>query len=94
MDENHNATLELDYVHQMDERPYEPRRQPRQVQAEHIRDGSPPANHCQTPLVEILEGWKLLFMLYFPSNLLCGVGSLLHGRLSHTRRRFSVGVYR
>jgi D-alanyl-D-alanine carboxypeptidase/D-alanyl-D-alanine-endopeptidase (penicillin-binding protein 4) len=39
LDENQNAALELDNVHQMDEHPHEPSRQSRDVEAEHV---SPP----------------------------------------------------
>src|ERR1700681_1926675 len=45
LDKNTTAALELDYIHKMDERPYEPRRQSRDVHPQGISHCRPPANN-------------------------------------------------
>src|SRR6266853_6976912 len=66
LDKNQNAALELDDIHQMDERPYDPSRHSRHVDAESVGDRGPPADHGQTTLIEILEVPLLRFSLYSP----------------------------
>src|SRR5712675_728759 len=55
LDKNQNAALELDYIHQMDERPYEPGGQSRQMHANGISHRRPPANNREPAFIEILE---------------------------------------
>ena len=50
-----DAALELDEAREVDEGPHDPGEQARQVHAEHVRDGRPPADHREAALVERLE---------------------------------------
>src|SRR6266481_2742410 len=52
LDKNQNAALELDYIHQMDERPYKPGRQSRHMHAKGISHRRPPANDGETAFIE------------------------------------------
>src|SRR6266851_2084874 len=81
LNENQNAALELDYVRQMDECPYQPSWESRQVDAESVGDRRPPADHGQTAFIEILEVLLLRFSLELPRNRLRSIRSLLHRNL-------------
>src|ERR1700675_3487173 len=83
LDKNQNAALELDYIHQMDERPYEPGRQSGQMHAKGISHRRPPANNRQIALVEILEVCLLRFSLDAPQYRIRCIRSLLHRNLGN-----------
>src|SRR5260370_4150966 len=51
LDKNQNAALELDYIHQMDERPYKPGRQSRHMHAKAISPAAPPPNNPQLAFI-------------------------------------------
>src|SRR5258705_4894480 len=93
LDENQNAALELDEVHQMDECPDEPSRKTRNMDTEDVRHRMPPANDGHVAFVEIFERRQVLCALYFPRNRLRGVGSLLHGHLSDARQWLPAGAW-
>src|ERR1700722_14621729 len=56
MDENEDAALKLDDVHQMDERPNQPGKEAGEIDAEDFGDGSCTPDHGQTSFVKVLEG--------------------------------------
>jgi hypothetical protein len=55
LDENENAALELDDVHEVDKKPDEPGRETRDVEAENIGDGSSAADDRHVPFVEVAK---------------------------------------
>ena len=61
LDENQNATLELDEVHEMNECPDDPREKTRNMGAEDIRHRRPSADDGHVSLIEILEGLYFRF---------------------------------
>src|SRR5882724_13147707 len=81
--EDDDAALVLDEIHDVDERPDEPRRQPRQVDPEHVRDRGGPSDHGHGSLVEVLERRKRLLAKQPPRDHLSRIRSLLHRDLGH-----------
>ena len=63
LDENLNAALELNDVHEMDEEPDEPSEETGDVQSENIGDGSGASDNGHVALVEIMEGRNRLLPL-------------------------------
>src|ERR1700757_2236310 len=55
LDENENAALELDDVHEVDKKPDEPGRETRDVEAENIGDSSSAADDSHVPFVEVAK---------------------------------------
>ena len=92
LDENLNATLELNDVHQMDEEPDEPGEKTGDVQTENIGDGSGATNDGHVSFVEIMEGRNVLFSFQPGLDGFCGVASALNGNLSDAGERLAVLV--
>src|SRR5215813_3029141 len=53
--EDHHPTLELDYIHEVNEHPDQPRRQTRKVQPEDIGDRSRASDDGKIPFIEVFE---------------------------------------
>src|SRR5215469_17159496 len=60
LNKHQHPALKLDDVHQVNERPNEPRRQPGELESKCIRNRSGASNHGKVSLVEVFEGWQLL----------------------------------
>src|SRR5216684_4140864 len=90
-DEDHEAALELDDVHQVDEGPDQPGQQSGNANfSEEVGDGGGPADHRHVPLVEVLEGRGRLLSSHPARGDFPGVRPLLHGHLGNTGQGLAV----
>ena len=92
LNENLNAALELNDVHEMDEEPDEPSEEAGDVQAENIGDGSGATDNGHVALVEIVEGRNRLLPLQARLDGFCGVASTLNSDLRDAGKRLAVFV--
>ena len=92
LNENLNAALELNDIHEVDEEPDEPSEEAGDVQAENIGDGSGATNNGHVTLVEIAEGRNRLLPLQARLDGFSGVASTLNGDLRDTGERLAVFV--
>lgn len=91
-DENLNAALELNEIHEMDEEPDEPGEKTGDVQPEDTGDGSGATNDGHISLVEIAEGRNVLFSFQAGFDRFCGITSALNGDWRNARERLAVLV--
>ena len=82
MDENLNAALELDDVHEVNEEPREPCGESGDVDAKDVGDGSGATDDGHVAFVEVMEGREIWFAGETGENDFCGVAALLDGGLS------------
>jgi hypothetical protein len=92
--ENLDATLKLNDVHEMDEEPDEPGEKTGDVQTENVGDGSGAADDGHVALIEIAEGRNRLLPVQARPDGFCGVVSALNGDLSDAGERLAVLVER
>ncbi len=94
LNENLDAALELNDVHEMDEEPDEPGEEAGDVQTENIGDGTSAADDGHVALVEIVErrDAALPFQARFDS--FCGVTAALNCDLRDAGKRLAVFVER
>lgn len=92
LNENLNAALELNEVHEMDEEPDEPSEEAGDVQSKNIGDGRGATDNGHVALVEIVEGRNRLLPLQARLDGFCGVASTLNGDLRDAGERLAVFV--
>src|SRR5215471_438824 len=92
LNENLNATLKLNEVHEMDEEPDEPSEETGDVQSENIGDGRGATDDGHVALVEIVEGWNRLLPLQARLDGFCGIASTLNSDLRDAGKRLAVFV--
>ena len=92
LNENLNAALELNDVHEMDEEPDEPSEKAGDVQSENIGNGGGATDNSHVALVEIVEGRNRLLPLQARLDGFCGVASTLNGDLRDAGERLAVFV--
>src|SRR5215470_12160385 len=94
LNKHQHPALKLDDVHQVNERPNEPRRQPRELESKCIRNRSGASNHGEVSLVEVFEGWQLLSRFDSFYDGLRRIDASLHRDLGKTGQRFSRAIER
>src|SRR5215469_7672249 len=92
LNKHQHPALKLDDVHQVNERPNEPRRQPGELESKCIRNRSGASNHGKVSLVEVFEGWKLLSHFDSFYDGLRRVDASLHCDLGKTGQGFSRAI--
>src|SRR5215469_344100 len=92
LNKHQHPALKLDDVHQVNERPNEPRRQPGKLDPERVRNDSGASNHGKISLVEVFEGGQLLSRFDSLYDRLCRVRASLHRDLGKTRQGFSRAI--
>jgi hypothetical protein len=92
LNKHQHPALKLDEVHQVNERPNKPRRQPGELESKYIRNRSGASNHGTISLVEVFEGGQLLSRFDSLYDRLCRVRASLHRDRGKTRQGFSRAI--
>jgi Phage integrase family len=92
LSKHQHPALKLDDVHQVNERPNEPRRQPGELESKCIRNRSGASNHGKVSLVEVFEGWQLLSRFDSFYDGLRRVDASRHRDLGKTGQLFSRAI--
>ncbi len=94
LDENQDSALELNDVHQVDEKPNKPGWETREVNAEDIRHRLESADYCQISLIEVPEWLGIRIAGDALSNVVGDIGATLHCDLCNSRQRLPLGIER